>query len=1221
MRFWGIFNYEFSYQLQRFWTWLIFIALVGFGFLFVRVNFIADALYSDSFVNTPFFIAGATVMGCLIWLGMSAVVAGEAAARDVQTRMHPLTYTAPISKLEYLGGRFCAALVLNGLIILAVQAGILLGYYAPGVDPGILGPFRPAAYFTAYAYIALPNAIIATAIQFSLAVRSGKAMASYLGSFLLVFLGFFVAGALLWKRSLGILLDPIGIRFIVEDLAHLWTTAEQSTRLIGLEGNILTNRLLWLSVALVALSITYFGFHFAHRIERSWWNRILRRQKAHPQLPTNLGVIDSKPVTVSQVARTFGLTMHVRKTLAFAWDSFRTIETSWAGLAMLVAIPLMTVLIVADQMVSGGMPLVPVTARVISVLTAPLSAELSRWVIIPLLLIFFAGELVWREREARLGEITDTTPGSEWPPLLGKFLGLSLVLVVFTALQMGAGILAQLLMGYQNFEIGLYVKTLFGLQLPEYLLFALLALVVHVLVNQKYVGYLVAIIVYVFIAISSMFRIEHNLLVYGAGPAWSYTDMGGFGSSIEPWLWFKAYWAAWALLLAVVARLIWVRGKESNIKVRLQLAKQRFTPSTAWIAAVAAMLLFILGGFIFYNTNVLNNYQTASEINQQRAEYERRYGKYKSIAQPQLAATTLHVEIYPDQRAADITGTYRLVNRSTVAIDSIHVATVPRVKTKTIAFDRSSAKVLTDEELGYQIYKLEKPLQPDDMLQLKFQVQVVQRGYRESGADAPVVANGTYFSNEWLPAIGYQESRELMSSSDRRDQGLSSRPMIASLYDEKARKGGSGGLAFEAVVGTAEDQVPVAPGALHRTWQEGNRRYFHYATDAAIGNELYFFSARYKVHEAQWKNTDNSGHPVAIRVYHHPEHTTHLEGIVRSIKASLDYYTNEFGPYRHKHVSFVEYPGDGDGAGIHAEPGLLFYEEGFTFLKPEEPKSFDFPFAVVAHEMAHQWTVPYANVEGAPVMSESIAWYYAMKAVENALGPGQLRQLINFMRESNVRAEIRRGEPLLRGLDPYMSYRKGPFALYTMSEYVGTEKVNHALRQLLEKHRITEAAPATTLDLYRELQAVTPDSLQYLLYDLFEVNTYWDLETKQATAEQTKTGQWQVTLEVKARKEVSDSAGVETEVPVKDWVMVGVLEEGKSIHEPLYLKMYRIHSGEQTIKVTVPRKPARAGIDPNNLLIDSDTDNNMKEVKIEATGRAIGLSGQNAKRQNKEVNP
>ena len=66
-----------------------------------------------------------------------------------------------------------------------------------------------------------------------------------------------------------------------------------------------------------------------------------------------------------------------------------------------------------------------------------------------------------------------------------------------------------------------------------------------------------------------------------------------------------------------------------------------------------------------------------------------------------------------------------------------------------------------------------------------------------------------------------------------------------------------------------------------------------------------------------------------------------------------------------------------------------------------------------------------------------------------------------------------------------------------------------------------------------------------------------------------------MTLDVRARKVVVDEAGVETEVPMDDWVEVGVFGEG----EP-YMQKHRIRSGKQTITVTVPRKPARAGIDP-----------------------------------------
>jgi hypothetical protein len=253
---------------------------------------------------------------------------------------------------------------------------------------------------------------------------------------------------------------------------------------------------------------------------------------------------------------------------------------------------------------------------------------------------------------------------------------------------------------------------------------------------------------------------------------------------------------------------------------------------------------------------------------------------------------------------------------------------------------------------------------------------------------------------------------------------------------------------------------------------------------------------------------------------------------------------------------------------------------------------------MMAHEMAHQWGVPYAFVEGAPVMSESLAWYDGMKLVERAKGPEQLRRLRAFMRQPYPIAPIRRGEPLLRGLDPWMSYRKGPFALYALSEYIGEERVNGALRRLLQTHGPEEALPATTLDLYRELQAVTPDALRYLLHDLFEVNASWELETERVDATPTEAGAWQITLGVRARKVVVDEAGVETEAPMNDLVEIGIFDD-RGPNEPIYMQKHRIRAGRQTLTVTAPRKPARAGIDPRYLLIDWDTDDNIKAVEFQ----------------------
>jgi ABC-2 type transport system permease protein len=1208
-----IFRFELAYQLRRLSTWLPFIALTVVAFLFVRGNFLGDALYSDFYINAPFVIASVTVFCCLFWLIVAAGIAGQAAARDVETGLHPLTYTAPVAKAEYLGGRFLAAFLLNALILLAVPLGVMLAVYAPGVDAELIGPFRPASYLTAYGFLALPSAFIGTAIQFACAALGRRAVASYFGSVLLLFVAYGGMIAVLYfleRQDLAAPLDVFGHIYITSDAVLGWTPIEKNTRLIELRGVLLQSRLLWLSIALATLALTWVRFRFEHVTVRPWWSRITRRRDAHAPTPS-AGDVAGNAISVPQLRGRFGFATHARQTLAVAWMSFATIAKSRAGLVVLAAIAAITVLVLPQNMYNMGTPLLPRTEYVLTLLTAPLTQPMTPWVIIPLLIVLWAGELVWREREAGLGEITDAAPVPEGVFFLGKFLGLALLLAAWMAILTLAGVLVQLRMGYHRFELGLYLQVLFGLQLPQYLLFAVLALVVQGLVDQKYVGHLVAFVAYAFILFAGRLGIGHHLLVYASAPQWTYTDMRGFGPSLGPWRWFMLYWAAWALLLAVVATLLWIRGMEKGPRVRLQLARGRLTRRTAGIAAAAAGLVLALGGFIFYNTNVLNEYRTPSEVAERRAQYERRYGRYANVPQPRLTRADLRVEIHPRRRAAEIRGTYRLVNRGAVPIDSIHLATAPGVETGAVRFDRPARRVVADDVLRHHVYALDAPLQPGDSLRLGFTVRVAPRGFRNGGVDRviSVTEASTYFrSQDWLPAIGYQRGRELFKPGERRAHGLAARPLIPTLASAEAGQDVTGEagmddaerIAVDAVVGTDGDQVAVAPGALRRTWREGGRRYFHYATDAPIGTEYAVFSAAYAVKEVRWTPPAGMGEPVTIQVYHHPEHAANAERMLRSARASLERYTRAYGPYPHgRIIRLVENPGGGIGA--HAEAATIDYTEGFSRFDPaDDPRGLDLPFGVVAHEMAHEWGAPYAFAEGAPLITESFAWYAAMGVVEQTYGREHLRRLLRFFRQPSPIPPIRQSVPLLRAMDPYAAYRKGPFALYALSEYMGRERVDLAFRRLIEKHR---SGAATSLDLYRELQAVTPDSLRYLLHDLLAANTFWELKTERATARQTAAGAWQVTLRVRARKVTVDPAGKEAEVPMDEWVPVGVFaptrEQGADFGEALYLRMRRIRSGRQTITVTVPKKPSDAGIDPYVVLIDLERFDNVEKVEIE----------------------
>ena len=135
--------------------------------------------------------------------------------------------------------------------------------------------------------------------------------------------------------------------------------------------------------------------------------------------------------------------------------------------------------------------------------------------------------------------------------------------------------------------------------------------------------------------------------------------------------------------------------------------------------------------------------------------------------------------------------------------------------------------------------------------------------------------------------------------------------------------------------------------------------------------------------------------------------------------------------------------------------------------------------------------------------------------------------------------------------------------------------------------------------LYAELQAATPDSLRPLLSDLFVHLSLWNVRTDSARAEPVGGGAYRVTRFVDASKARADSIGRQTPVAMNDLVEIGVFAGSPrdgSPGEPLYLRQHRIRTGKQTIVLTVPRLPARAGIDPYRTLIDRNRDDNVAEV-------------------------
>jgi len=843
----------------------------------------------------------------------------------------------------------------------------------------------------------------------------------------------------------------------------------------------------------------------------------------------------------------------------------------------------------------------PVTHLMVQILEG---ASLFLFVIVT----FYAGELVFRERSLGVADVTDAMPVPDWVQWAAKLAGFLVVILSMLVVSILTGIGVQIFRGYYHFELGLYLRGMLAGAGFQFLLAAVLAFFLQVATNNRYLGFLLMIVYFVSIRALGALDFDHYLYRYGMTPNAPYSDMNGFGPFVRPLVWFNLYWAFGAALLVVAAHLLWIRGRAEGWRTRLRLAARRFHGAPRMAAAVAALGFAAVGGWIFYNTNVLNEYVPDDLARDRLARYEKQYKRYETLAQPRIRAVEAEVDIYPERRAADIRGRYRLRNTTAAPIAAVHLRFDPTVDIRSI--DLGDARPsLEDAELGYYVYDLATPLAPGEEREMRFEVAVRNDGFRNGAEDTRIVRNGTFFNNfDYFPTIGYSRFGELDDPNRRRQLGLPPVQRMPDLDDPAGRErnylsGQSDWMDFETIVSTSADQVALAPGYLVREWAQGDRRYFEYRMDRPILGFFAYLSADWEVARDRWND-------VAIEVYHHRDHAYNVARMIDAVKKSLDYFTREFGPYQHRQVRIVEFPRYARFA--QALPSTIPFSESIGFiarLDDDEEEPIDYVFYVTAHEVAHQWwahQVIGGFVQGATVLSETMSQYSALMVMEKEYGREKMRRFLRYELDRYLRSrggELIEELPLLRVEDQgYIHYAKGSLAMYALRDAAGEEALNAALRRYVSAVAYQEPPYTYTRELLAYLREVVPADRSTLLEDLFETITLWDNKARFASAVPLGDGRFQVTIEVASRKLRDDGRGAETEIAVDDWVDVAVFGDqelgGPATGRILALEKRRIAAATQTVELIVEGAPRRAGVDPFHKLVDRDPEDNTVEVKL-----------------------
>jgi ABC-type transport system involved in multi-copper enzyme maturation permease subunit len=1186
-------RFELRYQIKNpvFWVALVLFFLMTFGAMASEQITIGSG--NNIHKNSPVALMQVQLTLSLFFMFVTTAFVANVVVRDDDTGFGPIIRSTRVTKLQYLLGRFSGAAIAAALAFLVIPLGLWVGSAMPWIDAETLGPNHLSYYLFGFLVFGLPNLLVTGAIFFAAATVTRSMMWTYVAVIAFFLAWLIMTGIAAQKPELRDAMamgEPFGIGAFAKSVRY-WTAAERNTMLPPFEGVLLINRLIWLGIgaAALALAVTLFRFSESGKAGRKRKSELsAKAEEAQP-------AIASGPLPAPAPAGVAARTQLWARTRFEAKNVLKS-----PAFIVLMALGLINAganLWFANLIY--GTPTLPVTAMQIPGLA-------GGFVLFPIIIaIYYSGELVWGERDRRMHEIIDATPLPNWAYVVPKTLAVTLVLFAALLISVLGAMLVQLAKGYSDFEIG---KYLLWYVLPnglDMVMIAVLAVFVQSLSPNKYVGWAVMVAYIVISIVIASLGFEHNLYRFGNAPGDAYSDMAGQGNFSAAGYWFRLYWLAFSVLLLVASHLLWRRGTETRLKPRLKLVPRRLRGSPGLIALAALLVFAGSGGWIFYNTNILNTYRTSEDAEAFLAAYEKKYLKYEKLPQPSISRVRLDVELHPRETKALVRGSYVLTNLTTSPISEVHVRNMDRnLKILSLAVDGARLKS-EDKKFDYRIYALDRPMQPGDSREMRFETQRWQKGFRNSGNDTRLVENGTFLNNfELAPGIGINRMGMLQERAKRRKYGLPPQLRPAKLEDMSATRRNYIGIDWslaDITVSTDADQVPIAPGKKVSDVVSGGRRTARFVSDAPILTFFSIQSAKYAERHRTYKGID-------LAIFYHPAHSWNVDRMLDALQLSLDYYQPNFGPYQFKQARILEFPGYERFAQSFAN--TIPYSEAIGFTADtSDPDKIDYVTYVTAHELGHQYWAHQlvgADMQGATMLSETLAQYSALMVMKHLYGEDKIRRFLKFELDSYLRG--RGGEtveevPLERVENQqYIHYNKGSLVMYLLQARLGEAAVNRALRSVLDVHKLKGAPYARSVELvdaFRK-EARTPEQ-QALITDLFERITLYDLKVQTPKAVKRADGKWDVTVPVEAHKFYAAGKGNEKEAVLSDRIEIGLFtaEPGRGKFDRsnvISMERMPVKSGTQVFRFVTAKKPTHAGIDPYNFYIDRNSDDNVAPV-------------------------
>lgn len=1034
------------------------VVLLAFG-IFAGHNFNLS-IGEDVYLNSPYTIGFMGGMLSLAVIFIATLLAIQLLFKESDNRFEAIIYATPIQKRQLVWGRIAALVALSLMGVMLIISGFAFGQCLRAgreIQPG----FRIFHYAYPLLVFSLVNGLFVCSVLCCVAWSSkNKLLVVVTG--LLLYISYMVtllfSNSPLMAQSLpqaleaqrvSALVDPFGLSAYIFSSGG-YTVAQRNVSIVALDGYFLANRLAVSGVSLSLFAIAYRCFSFSGKKTRQRRSSIsdngVHVRQAHS---AGLWVARIKENTLARLQ---------------AIGSFAKVDLIYLFKSIPLAVTVVALLFYT------GMEMYAEIEKGIRFPQRYASAGLMAMTISGhfhglglFLMVYFVNDIFWTSNAERFLPIEKTTLFAGGKPF-AHWLSTGVLLLLLTVLLVVEGVVFQLFYRYPqvNFEAygGVWVFNTFPLMITAGIL-----VLINSWVKNKYTALGLS---FVFVLLTAGPTADQflsfPLLRFQSGFSGMYSDFNGYGAYLPAF----GYRLGFGICLVLSLWLL-----DSLLRKR----------KISRYAAFALILVFVAG--TFSASRFMNGYvpQQGTERLVAAADYEKKYRRYQSIAQPTVTDVQTTIQLFPSKRSYTIAGTYVLKNHTHSTIDAILINFEEDFTIVNARFVTEAGRVPINQPVTE--IRLPKPLLPNETASMVFEIAYKWEAVNGHQPFNAIVENGSFIRiSRYFPQVGYQAQKEITDANERRQFRLGEATAPKRLDAPKTP--GNDFINLDITISTEAHQTALGVGELVRHWKYDHRNYFQYKTIEPIPFRFAVSSAEYHV-----KSIVHRGR--RINVFYNPKHEENVDYLIQNAQLTLDYCERYFGKYSFQSVNFAEVSSFTHGFAATAYTACIFMTEDLIFhANIQADRQQDVINELAGHELSHLWwgnnCVSPDYREGAAMLTESLAMYTEMMLYKKMHGKAKMLERLNMhLQIYESESGFTKEQPLYKVTDEntHIAYSKGAVVMYLLSELLGEETVNRALRNFLKKHRYPNPHP-TSLDLLEEFYAVTPLDLHNKIDEWFK---------------------------------------------------------------------------------------------------------------------------------------